>query len=156
MLTLLQNQIAEMLSLDVTLSQPGLTAHKVDRGEALAIIAEEIARAGTAILIAPPAMRCDPAADAGPISTPAGMSVTVQVVESPVLARAQGLPTVLALAERIAWLLHACQHPESPSHPEWIPLGVQDVRPVRDPDFLIMEIVVVATGAISAPADLVS
>jgi hypothetical protein len=58
------------------------------------------------------------------------------------------LPSAVALAERIAWLLHSANHARRVDD---IPMGVVSVIPVRDPEFLVIEITLACSGAIDAP-----
>ena len=147
MLHKLQNQIAAILATDDLLSTDGISITVIDRGDALQIIAEKI-NTGTSIAIAPPTACFNPNCGVGPISD-GGINVLVQVIEQPVLARAQGIPSATEIAQRIAWLLHSVNHE---GRDDDVILGCSGISVPRDPDFLVYDITFVATGGIHPPA----
>lgn len=147
MLASLQRQIETALKADAVLSRGGISIVRVDGGDALQIAAEAVAAAGTAILIAPPRVTFNPDSSVGPVSS-GGVSVVIQVVEAPLVSRAQGIPSAVDLAERIAWLLHGCNRPAAAAQ---TPLGVSSIAPVRDPDLLVIEVTFTASGEITDP-----
>lgn len=148
MLTQLQTQVTRVLQTALADVYPGVSVVCVDKADALQIVAEAIAQSGTAVLVAPPSMTCQPAADVGPLSTEGGVRIIVQVIEAPEVSREQGVPTAVALAERIAWLLHSCNHPQRADD---VPLGVTGVNPVPDDEDFVMEVSAVCTGQITDP-----
>lgn len=143
----LQAQIVRILASDQTFTRPGIGVVVVDKADALALITAAIEAAGTTVAIAPPAAEFARDSSVGPVSD-GGVRVTVQILESPVFSRAQGLPSAVSLAERLAWLLHSCNHPDRADD---TPLGVVSVRAIPDPDLLVIEIVLAASGTIAAP-----
>jgi len=149
MLHKLQQQIANILAMDEVLTQDGISIVVIDRGDALAIVSEKL-NTGTAIAIAPPTARFNPECSTGPVSD-GGINALVQVIETPVFARSQGIPSATQLAERIAWLLHSANHDDR--HDD-ILLGCSGIAVPRDPDYLVYDITFVATGAISKPDDV--
>jgi hypothetical protein len=147
MLTELQTQIEEILAADSVFAQEGITVVAIDKGDALALVTEAVAAAGTAVAIAPPSADFSRDSSIGPVSD-GGVRIVVQILESPGLSRAQGLPSAVSLAERLAWLLHSCNHPDRQDD---TPLGVMSIRPVPDPDLLVIEITLAASGTIADP-----
>jgi len=147
MLYKLQKQIERILAADPVLSQEGISIVVVDRGDVLAILEEKL-NTGTAIVIAPPTARFNSESD-GPVSD-GGIVALVQVMESPVFARVQGIPPATQLAERIAWLLHSGNHE---TRTDDTILGCSGIAVPRDPDYLIYDVTFVATGGISPPDD---
>jgi hypothetical protein len=148
MLRSIQQAIADVLKQDAVLRKAGVTVVVVDKGDALAVATEAVAGAGTAILIAPPSANFAPDSSAGPVADDRGIRVAVQVVESPVLSRAQGIPDAVTLAERIAWLLHAGNHPNRKDDTLF---GVVSIRPVQDPELLVIEVTLTTTGSVEDP-----
>lgn len=143
----LQTQIAEILAADPVCALDGISIVVVDKADALAIIAEAVGASGTAIVIAPPAADFSRDSSVGPVSD-GGVRITIQILESPVFSRAQGIPSAVELAERLAWLLHSCNHPDRPDD---TPMGVMSIRAVPDPDLLVIEVTLAASGTIADP-----
>lgn len=150
MFTELQTQIAEVLAADAVFTQAGISVIVVDKADALALVAEAVGGAGTAVVIAPPAADFSKDSSVGPVSD-GGVRLTVQILESPVFSRAQGIPTAVVLAERLAWLLHSCNHPDRTDD---TPMGVMSVRAIPDPELLVIEITLAASGTIADPATI--
>jgi hypothetical protein len=151
MLRTLQQQVARILTSDPWFGQAGVRVVAIDKGDALLVIEEVLARAGTAVLIAPPSGAFAAGSSAGPVSDDGGVRIVVQIVETSGLGRPQGLPNALDLAERAAWLLHSCN---SPDRADDVPMGCKRVGAVPDPagEALIIEVELVATAAIADPA----
>ena len=147
MLTELQTQIAAILAEDSVFAMDGISVIVVDKADALALVAEVLGATGTAVVIAPPSADFERDSSKGPVSN-GGVRIIVQLQESPLLSRAQGIPSTVSLAERLAWLLHSANHSDRTDD---TPMGVMSIRAVPDPDLLVIEVILAASGDIADP-----
>lgn len=146
LLQALQAQIHDIITADPFFTPCAVVV--IDRADITAELNRATAASRPAILIAPPSITFTPNAGIGPISTDGGVRITIQITEPFALARAAGLPSSIALAEHLGWLLHSCNHGH---RHDTIPLGLAEITPLPDDTLLIIQLTFNTTAALTAP-----
>lgn len=145
----IQQQIADILRTQPVFGSCEIIS--IDKGDIVNRIEEAMSAYGTAILIAPPSVRFFSNGGQGPVSTDGGVRTVIQIIEPPGVPRAAGVPSALNLAETAGWLLHSANYPE---RRDYVPLGLEDISAIPDPDTLTIQLTLVCTAALEQPENI--